>query len=86
VVECGGLENRQAVLPRTTNQQLTVHSTTWKWGVLGGFGTLLCNRMCNSQNFVPQHSRWFEPIDVTALRLGVRNMLRPYTSLPSQNF
>ena len=54
MVECGGLEIREVVLPSDTNQRLTAHSTTLKWGVLGGFGSVLCNRMCNSKNFVQQ--------------------------------
>src|SRR5271157_2549960 len=48
VVECGGLEIRQVVRPSDTNQQLTAQSITQIWGVLGGFGSKMCNRMCNS--------------------------------------
>jgi hypothetical protein len=48
VVECDGLEIREVVLPSDTNQQFTLHSTTSFWGILGGFGSKMCNRMCNS--------------------------------------
>src|SRR5215469_1617645 len=54
VVECDGLEIRQVVHPSDTNQRLRLHSTTSFWGVLGGFGREMCNRMCNSKNFVQQ--------------------------------
>src|SRR6516225_7401828 len=54
VVETGGLEIRQVVHPSDTNQRLRLHSTTSFWGVLGGFGRKMCNRMCNSKNFVQQ--------------------------------
>ena len=55
MVECGGLEIRWVVLPSDTNQQLTVRGTTYKWGILGDVGSLLCNKMCNAQNFVQQN-------------------------------
>ena len=55
MVETGGLEIRQVVPPPDTNQQLTLHSTTSNWGVLGGVGSVLCNRMCNDKNFVQQN-------------------------------
>ena len=48
MVECDGLEIREVVLPSDTNQQFTLHSTTSFWGILGGFGSKMCNRMCNS--------------------------------------
>ena len=54
MVETGGLEICWTVLLPDTNQELTVHSTTSKWGDLGGLGNDLCNRMCNVQNFVQQ--------------------------------
>jgi hypothetical protein len=56
VVECDGLEIRQVVLPPDTNQQLTAQSITQIWGVLGGFGSKMCNRMCNSVMRIPDHA------------------------------
>ena len=54
VVECGGLEIRWSVRPLDTNQELSQHWTASFRGVLGGFVTDLCNRMCNSQEVVQQ--------------------------------
>ena len=80
LAEGGGLKIRQVVRPSDTNQQLTAQSITQIWGVLGGFGSKMCNRMCNST------ARGVEPRDATALRLGIRrSMLRPYANLTSTN-
>jgi hypothetical protein len=56
LAEGGGLEIRQVVRPSDTNQQLTAQSITQTWGVLGGFGSKMCNRMCNSVMRIPDHA------------------------------
>jgi hypothetical protein len=52
LAEGGGLEIRQVVRSSDTNQQLTAQSITQIWGVLGGFGS----KMCNSVMRIPDHA------------------------------